>query len=83
MFFSITPEFISGTCNGISQAFSGHPLDTIKVRIQSETCKNIKQAYQMGNLFQGIYVCIIRSMLVNGVNFYCYEHIQKFLLNKL
>ena len=35
MFFSITPEFISGTCNGISQAFSGHPLDTIKVLQQN------------------------------------------------
>ena len=35
MFFSITPEFISGTCNGISQAFIGHPLDTIKVLQQN------------------------------------------------
>lgn len=77
------PSFFSGSMAGLTSWLCIYPLDTIKVRIQSETCKNIKQAYQMGNLFKGIYVCIIRSMLVNGVNFYCYENIQKFLLNKL
>ena len=36
MFYpSITPEFMAGICNGISQAVSGHPLDTIKVLQQN------------------------------------------------
>ena len=37
MYLSVSPEFIAGACNGISQAFVGHPLDTIKVLQQNNS----------------------------------------------
>ena len=37
MYFNISPEFIAGACNGVSQAIVGHPLDTIKVLQQNNS----------------------------------------------
>ena len=69
-------SFISGGFAGLFSWLCIYPLDTIKVRLQSETCSSIKQAYSMGHLTNGIYICMMRSMLVNGVNFYCYEKLN-------
>lgn len=75
--------FASGGMAGLICWVSVYPFDTIKVRLLSETSTSFKQAYKKGNLFSGIYVCMFRSVLVNGVNFYCYENLNKILMSKL
>ena len=75
--------FTSGGMAGLCSWVSVYPLDTIKVRLLSETSTSFKQAYKQGNLFRGIYVCMFRSVLVNGVNFYCYEKLNKLFMSKL
>lgn len=65
--------FLSGGVAGISSWIFTYPMDTIKTRMQNETCKTIYQAYKLGGLYNGISVCLLRSFIVNGVNFYSYE----------
>ena len=72
------PTFISGSLAGLASWLCIYPLDTIKVRLQSESCSSIYKAYKMGNLFNGLKICLLRSMIVNGINFYCYESLNKF-----
>jgi hypothetical protein len=72
------PTFLSGSLAGLTSWLCIYPLDTIKVRLQSEQCKSIYKAYKMGNLFNGIKICLLRSVFVNGINFYCYESLIKY-----
>ena len=72
------PTFLSGSLAGLASWLSIYPLDTIKVRLQSEECSSIYNAYKMGNLFSGLKICLLRSMFVNGINFYCYESLNKY-----
>lgn len=47
----ISPEFISGIINGVSQAYIGHPLDTIKVLQQNnKTWKDLR----LNQLMRGV-----------------------------
>ena len=71
------PIFLSGSLAGFNSWLFTYPIDTIKTRLQNETCKTIKQAYIKGNLFNGLTICLIRSFIVNGVNFSVYEEIMK------
>ncbi len=76
------PIFLSGSIAGASSWFFTYPIDTIKTRIQNESCQTIKQAYRKGNLYSGVGVCLIRSFIVNGVNFSCYEHMNTYFMKK-
>ena len=75
-------HLIAGGIAGISDALVCHPLDTIKTRIQNESCKTIKEAISKGSLFKGLQICLIRSILANGVNFYSYEKMNDILMKK-
>jgi hypothetical protein len=60
----ITPEFICGACNGISQAFVGHPLDTIKVLQQNNmNWKNLRFIELMRGVRYPLYYKIITKSL--------------------
>ena len=74
------PIFLSGSLAGFNSWLFTYPIDTIKTRLQNESCKTIKEAYQKGGLFKGIQICLIRSVLVNGVNFYSYEKMNDILM---
>ena len=69
------PIFISGGFAGISSWVFTYPFDTIKTRLQNESCNSIKQAMKQGGLYNGLMICLFRSFFVNGVNFYCYDKI--------
>ena len=73
--------FFSGSMAGLVSWTLTYPIDTVKTRIQSGTCKTWKEAIQKGSLNKGIEYCMIRSFFVNGVNFYVYENVKK-ILNK-
>ena len=75
------PIFLCGALAGVSSCALTYPLDTIKTRLQNNSCKTIKQAFCKGSLYNGIVVCLLRSFLVNGVNFYCYEKISELIMN--
>jgi solute carrier family 25 carnitine/acylcarnitine transporter 20/29 len=74
------PIFLSGSIAGSLSWLLTYPIDTIKTRIQNESCKTIKEAIQKGGLSIGIQICLFRSFLVNGVNFYSYEKMNKLLM---
>lgn len=67
--YNITPEFISGTCNGISQAIIGHPLDTIKVLQQNNKSWNkLKFIDLMRGVKYPIYYKIVTKSLCFDLN---------------
>lgn len=73
------PIFFSGAFAGVSAWLFTYPIDTIKVRMQNESCKTINEAYRKGRLYSGLPICILRSFFVNGVNFYTYESLNHYL----
>ena len=74
------PIFLSGSFAGFNSWLFTYPIDTIKTRIQNESCITIKEACKKGGLFKGIEVCLLRSFLVNGINFYSYEKMNDILM---
>ena len=69
----ICNSFLAGGISGWVAWFFSYPQDVIKTRIQSGYSKNIYEAYKYGKLWKGFGVCSIRSFIVNGVGFYCYD----------
>jgi len=65
--------FLSGSIAGTLSWFTIYPIDTIKTRIQNNSCITIKDAIYKRNLFTGLTICLIRAFIVNGVNFSVYE----------
>ena len=74
--------FLSGSLAGTLSWFITYPVDTIKTRLQNNSCKTIKEAIKKGNLFTGLNLCLIRAFIVNGVNFSVYEYVMKELNKK-
>lgn len=76
--------FDNGICNsllagGISGWMSwliSYPLDVIKTRIQSNRANTIIEAYHQKHLWKGFGICSVRSVIVNGLGFYIYQHIK-------
>lgn len=73
--------FTSGGIAGMASWVFTYPIDTIKTRMQNETCHTMKQAFLKGGLYKGLSICLFRSFIVNGVNFYSYEKIANYLIN--
>lgn len=71
------PVFICGGLAGVGAWLIPYPIDTIKTRLQNESCKTIKEAFNKGGLYKGLFICISRSFIVNGLNFYSYEYFVK------
>ena len=69
--------FLSGSIAGVNSWLFTYPFDTIKTRIQSNNSKTIYEAFQKGNLWNGLGFCLLRAFLVNGVNFSVYEYFMK------
>lgn len=75
------PIFFSGALAGMSSWLFTYPIDTIKTRMLNESCKTIKEAYKKGGIYRGLHICLFRSFFVNGVNFYSYEKISKYIIS--
>ena len=69
--------FLSGSIAGVNSWLFTYPFDTIKTRIQSNNSKTIYEAFQKGNLWNGLGFCLLRAFIVNGVNFSVYEYFMK------
>ena len=62
----ITPEFLSGIINGISQGIAGHPLDTIKTLQQN----NIQWfGLPLKNYYFGFAYPLYRQIIQNSLTF--------------
>ena len=67
------PIFLGGGIAGVLSWTLTYPLDTIKSRLQSNSCKTIKEAYFQKKLFNGLSPCIQRAFIVNSFGMYVYE----------
>lgn len=76
------PIFLSGGISGLFSWLFTFPIDTIKTRIQNESCKTIKEAYKKGNLWSGLSFCLFRGFFINGIHFSIYEKSLEFLKKK-
>lgn len=74
------PIFLCGGIAGMSSWIFTYPIDTIKTRMQNESCKTIQQAFKRGSLYSGLSICLTRSFFVNGINFYSYESITNLFM---
>lgn len=69
-------SFISGGISGVSSWLFTYNIDTIKTRIQINNKLTFDQAYNKGNLYSGIKICLLRAFLVNGIGFAIYEKLK-------
>lgn len=75
-------EFVCGMIGGIIGTLFSHPVDTIKTRIQSSTCKTINQAIKLGNLYRGVSTPIIGIGLEKLIVFGFYSECKKLGFNE-
>ena len=76
----ISPFFAGGFA-GITNWTVTYPLDVIRNR---QIAKNIsaREAYEMGKLWKGYPICVVRAFMVNSVGFYVFEKLKYFLEEK-
>ena len=67
---------LSGGITGLLNWTITYPLDTIKTR-QMSLGINMIDAFRMGKLWKGYFICAIRSILVNSAGFQVYEYSKK------
>uniref|UniRef100_A0A673IJL2 Mitochondrial carnitine/acylcarnitine carrier protein-like n=1 Tax=Sinocyclocheilus rhinocerous TaxID=307959 RepID=A0A673IJL2_9TELE len=85
-------NFVAGGVGGVCLLFTGHPLDTIKVRLQTQECVVYRGTYDCLRktvskeviAFCGLYGCIFFFLFLsdvpsNGVYFLTYEYLKQFL----
>ena len=65
--------FISGGIAGCSSWLCSYPLDTMKTKYQIDPSNTFKLMLKEGGLFKGIWFCLGRAFLVNGIGFCVYE----------
>lgn len=64
-------EFLLGAASGIGQVITGHPLDTIKVRMQNNvSVTNMKVTHY----YRGIMYPLISSSIINSIIFGVYHN---------
>ena len=70
----------AGALSGLFNWTITYPFDIVKSR---QIAQNIsfKHAFKQGNLWKGYPICACRAIIVNGVNFYTYETVKKYLDN--
>jgi len=67
---------ISGGIAGMCSWLFTYPLDTLKTRKQLNPSQSFKQIFNTGPLFNGIYITLIRSFIVNGIGFMMYKSLR-------
>ena len=74
-------SMVAGSVAGVNNWLFSYPIDVIRNRQMSEGL-TFKEAYQRGNLWKGLSVCMVRAVIVNAVGFYVYEEAYKKLKDK-
>lgn len=69
-------SFFSGGTAGILSWLFTYNIDTFKTRKQLNPNLTFIDIYNKGNFYRGIYVCLIRAFLVNGVAFTLYDKLK-------
>jgi solute carrier family 25 carnitine/acylcarnitine transporter 20/29 len=73
--------FLAGAVAGVSSWLSTYPLDTLKTRRQLYPDKPFYKLLDMGRLYNGLFITLVRAFLVNGTSFYIYTKIKKEFIN--
>jgi solute carrier family 25 carnitine/acylcarnitine transporter 20/29 len=69
--------FLSGAMAGVNSWLLTYPIDTLKTRRQLYPNKTFKHILEMGKLYNGLCITLIRAFIVNGINFQLYTSIKK------
>jgi hypothetical protein len=66
---------------GIVGTLFSHPVDTVKTRIQTSTCKTVSQAIRLGNLYNGVSAPIVGIGFEKLIVFGFYSECKKLGFN--
>lgn len=72
-------DFNAFTSGGIAGSLSWlftYPIDVIKTRIQSKEYTSYLIAINKGSLFNGLYICLLRSLIVNSISFTAFDYLK-------
>lgn len=69
--------FLAGGIAGINSWLFTYPFDTLKSRRQLYHNKSIHELINMGSIYNGIGITLLRGFIVNGASFYIYTIIKK------
>jgi solute carrier family 25 (mitochondrial carnitine/acylcarnitine transporter), member 20/29 len=68
--------FISGGTAGMISWLITYPIDSIRTK------KLLKQPIVLGSLYNGVFFCLIRAFILDGMTFTIFEKTNDILLNK-
>ena len=68
-------SFVAGGMSGLTNWTLTFPIDVIRTRQVAQQI-SFKKAFQQGQLYQGISIVLLRSMIVNSVLFSTYEAVN-------
>ena len=69
-------SFLSGGCAGVCSWLITYPLDTLKTRKQLYNTLSLKQLCNIGPLWSGLSITLIRAFIVNSICFSIYDKLK-------
>ena len=72
------PPLIAGGLAGLANWTFTYPIDVVRSRQIAQNI-SLKTALYQGKLWKGYPICASRAVIVNGVNFWVYETVKKYL----
>jgi solute carrier family 25 carnitine/acylcarnitine transporter 20/29 len=75
--------FLAGGIAGCNSWLCTYPIDTLKTRKQLLEKGTVWELIKMGNLFNGLFITLLRAFIVNGSSFLMYDYINKKIKNDI
>lgn len=60
-------DFVAGTVGGVAQVLAGHPLDTLKVRLQTQSSSSVSTQSSATSRYHGAWGCLRLTLKEEGV----------------
>ncbi len=70
-------SFFAGGIAGVNSWLFTYPIDTLKTRAQLYNNKSFRDMINMGFLYKGLTITLIRAFIVNSFSFYIYDFVKK------
>ena len=71
---------VAGSACGCLSWTLTYPLDIAKSRFQSYRVNSVADAIKKGKLWEGLFICNVRAIIINSIGWLVYEKTKNFIL---